>query len=143
MIPSNKEVHCCDCGLRAEIDPSHFCPPGWEYLQITGRVRCASCRRDLEHVNEAAPMQRQDFQDTAFAPLAPQVEPLGEIEPTPAPAPAPFSAGGGGDFAGGGAEASFEVAAAPAPADPPASSSYSSDSSSSSSDSGSSGASSD
>lgn len=138
--PPTKEVSCCDCHMKATIDATLFCPPDWDYLSLTGRVRCGSCRRALDEANRSFDQPHRghmpDFQDTGFAPLAPiDLQPMSD----PEPAPTPFRSGGGGDFVGGGAEASFEVAAspppapAPAPADPPASSSGGSDSSSASS----------
>lgn len=132
MIPKTKEVSCCDCHMKATIDATLHCPPDWDYLELTGRCRCGTCRRELESVNSSSPtypMQRPDFQDTQFMPLQPiDLKPLSD----PEPAPAPFRSGGGGDFGGGGASDTFEVASAPA--DPPAASSDSSDSSSSSGD---------
>ena len=130
MIPKTKEVSCCDCHMKATIDATLHCPPDWDYLELTGRCRCGTCRRELEEANRRFDQPHHghaSFEDTQFMPLQPI-----DLKPLSDPEPAPFRSGGGGDFGGGGASATFEVASAPA--DPPAASSDSSDSSSSSGD---------
>lgn len=47
-----KEVSCSDgCGNKAAISVTLECPPSWQYLELTKRLRCPDCQRALLRVN--------------------------------------------------------------------------------------------